>query len=100
MRTQILKIQQTKHDIINGKKNNLSHSNATNIITIKLLHKVWCFRQTLLKLVYPCQVTLLDAPINILLCRYIPEKKLKYFTGGWAENLHALFQNEQNIIYI
>lgn len=36
------------------------------------------------QLVYPCQVTLLDSPINILLCRYIPERKLKYFTGGLA----------------
>lgn len=86
------------------KKKNLSHSNATplettNIITIKLLHKVDAF-SNLAQLVYPCQITLLDTPISILLCRYIPEKKLKYFTGGWGENLHALFQNEQKIIYI
>lgn len=38
----------------------------------------------LAQLVYPCLVTLLDSPINILLCRYIPERKLKYFTGGLA----------------
>lgn len=31
---------------------------------------------------YPYQVALVDSPINIPLCRYTPERKLKYFTGS------------------